>query len=203
MTPRSDEQFEEIRQQSRQKIRETALELFSRQGYHSTSISQIAKAAGVSKGLLYNYFHSKDDLLQKLVEEEVMEGEAALDMALQSSLSPYQQLELLIEETIRIVQTDVRHWKLITTLSMQEEVMQQIRDLVHQKMEKGMRQVEQLFARLGVPDPKMEAFLFGATLDGVFLHYLATRSIDFVYPLDQMKQQLLSRYAAYIQTDYE
>lgn len=201
MTPRSDEQFAQIRQQSRKKIQETALELFSRQGYHSTSISQIAKAAGVSKGLMYNYFNSKDDLLKKLVEQEVSEGEAALDMALSTSVPPYQKLKLIIEETIRIVQTDVRHWKLVTTLSMQEEIMQQVKDLVQQKMDQSMQQMIQLFADLGVEDPETEAWLFGATLDGLFLHYLTAQAVDFDYPLEQMKQKLLSRYAAYKTTE--
>lgn len=201
MAPRSDEQFAQIRQQSRKKIQETALELFARQGYHSTSISQIAKAAGVSKGLMYNYFTSKDDLLKKLVEQEVSEGEAALNMALSTSVPPYQKLKLIIEETIRIVQTDVRHWKLITTLSLQEEVMQQVKDLVQQKMDKGMQQMIQLFTDLGVKDPEMEAWFFGATLDGLFLHYLTARGVDFDYPLEQMKQKLLRRYAAYKTTE--
>lgn len=150
---------------------------------------------------MYNYFNSKDDLLKKLVEQEVSEGEAALDMALSTSVPPYQKLKLIIEETIRIVQTDVRHWKLVTTLSMQEEIMQQVKDLVQQKMDQSMQQMIQLFADLGVEDPETEAWLFGATLDGLFLHYLTAQAVDFDYPLEQMKQKLLSRYAAYKTTE--
>jgi len=37
----------------------TALQLFENNGYESTSISKIALTAGVSKGLMYNYFPSK------------------------------------------------------------------------------------------------------------------------------------------------
>jgi len=201
MAPRSDEQFEQIRQQSRKNIQETALELFARQGYHSTTISQIAKAAGVSKGLMYNYFASKDDLLQKLVEEEVEAGVFALELAQQSFLPPYQQLELIVEETIRAVQTDVRHWKLLTTLSMQEEVMQQVKELLPQKMKESMALMIELFAKMGVPNPETEAWFFGATLDGLFLHYLTAQGTDIVYPLESMKQKLLSRYVAYKATN--
>ena len=56
------------------------MELFIRQGYHATSISDVAQRAGVSKGLLYNYYEGKEDLLATMVEArirevvEVMEG---------------------------------------------------------------------------------------------------------------------------------
>jgi AcrR family transcriptional regulator len=38
-------------------------------GYHGTSIDDITKAAGLTKGALYWHFRGKEDLLQKIVEE--------------------------------------------------------------------------------------------------------------------------------------
>ncbi len=49
MSPRTKAQFEEIRQKSRENIENIALELFALKGYHATSISQIAKKAGISR----------------------------------------------------------------------------------------------------------------------------------------------------------
>jgi len=37
----------------------TVLQLFANNGYESTSISKIALTAGISKGLMYNYFRAK------------------------------------------------------------------------------------------------------------------------------------------------
>ena len=51
------------RTQRRQDILETAIELFSRQGFHRTSTRQLAQAAGVAEGTIFNYFGSKKDLL--------------------------------------------------------------------------------------------------------------------------------------------
>jgi len=45
-----------------------ALELFAAQGYANTSVQQIVKAAGVTKGAMYHYFTSKDDLLFAIYE---------------------------------------------------------------------------------------------------------------------------------------
>ncbi|HRW21852.1 MAG TPA: helix-turn-helix domain-containing protein, partial [Bacteroidales bacterium] len=63
MSPRTPEQFEEIRLSKHKLILDTAMKLFASSGYHNTSISKIAKEAGISKGLIYNYFDSKEDLL--------------------------------------------------------------------------------------------------------------------------------------------
>jgi AcrR family transcriptional regulator len=73
MSPRTEKQFESIRSEKIKLITETALRLFAQHGYESTSVSMIAKEAGISKGLMYNYFESKNALL-KLVMEEGMKG---------------------------------------------------------------------------------------------------------------------------------
>ena len=48
---------------------EVAIRLFSENGVESTTMQQIAKEAGVSYGLFYHYFRSKDDLLTAAVDE--------------------------------------------------------------------------------------------------------------------------------------
>ncbi len=43
-------------------IARAALQLFSQKGYAATSVSQIAKAAGIGKGTIYEYFQTKEDV---------------------------------------------------------------------------------------------------------------------------------------------
>ncbi len=52
---------------TKSKIVNAGLELFSSSGYHKTSSKQIAKAAGVSIGIFYNYFKDKKDLFLTIV----------------------------------------------------------------------------------------------------------------------------------------
>ena len=54
----------------RRQILDGAYRLFMRQGFDATSMGDIAKEAGVSKGTLYVYFDSKERLFQELVREE-------------------------------------------------------------------------------------------------------------------------------------
>ncbi len=50
------------------RVRRAAVELFANQGYANTSVQQIVEAAGVTKGAMYHYFRSKDDLLFGIYE---------------------------------------------------------------------------------------------------------------------------------------
>jgi AcrR family transcriptional regulator len=69
MSPRTPEQFEAMRESRRKQIMDAALELFASKGYSNCSISQLAAQAGISKGLMYNYFDSKEALLMAIIEE--------------------------------------------------------------------------------------------------------------------------------------
>jgi AcrR family transcriptional regulator len=69
-------------------ILERAVSEFAERGYEATTMDQIAEAAEVSKGTLYNYFASKEDLFRNLVEaqfdelfeqiDDVLEGEGTV-----------------------------------------------------------------------------------------------------------------------------
>lgn len=58
---------DEQKEQRRQLILDTALELFAKKGYADTKIGDIAKAADMSVGLMFHYFESKEKLLEELV----------------------------------------------------------------------------------------------------------------------------------------
>ena len=59
---------QEESQETRKNILECAKRLFSKRGYERTSLSDIAKYSGVSRGAIYWHFESKEDLLINLVE---------------------------------------------------------------------------------------------------------------------------------------
>lgn len=53
----------------RQEIMKAARELFSRQGYHDTTLEDIAVHAEFGKGTIYNYFPSKEDLFYGIIDQ--------------------------------------------------------------------------------------------------------------------------------------
>jgi len=53
----------------RQNILEAAIRVFARHGFHNTSVSQVAREAGVADGTIYLYFANKNELLISIFED--------------------------------------------------------------------------------------------------------------------------------------
>ena len=191
MAPRTVEEFDKIRQQSRANIKNAALELFGTYGFHATSVSKIAKAAGISKGLMYNYFESKEDLLHAIIIEKMEETEEWWQDILKTEMPAFEKLKLTTEKTIEVVAGDVHHWQLLTSLAFQPEIMKGLEDVLGKKQVELMGQLVAIFTELGWEDPLKEAFFYGAFMDGMFFHYLQMTE---TYPLEDMKNYLLKRY---------
>jgi TetR/AcrR family transcriptional regulator, cholesterol catabolism regulator len=60
------------RNSRREDIIAAAGDLFSRKGFHGTSVPDIARAAGISAGLIYYFFPSKDDILLACCEKTAL-----------------------------------------------------------------------------------------------------------------------------------
>jgi TetR/AcrR family fatty acid metabolism transcriptional regulator len=57
----------------RARILEAAIKVFAERGFHSATVAEIARAAGVADGTIYLYFKGKDDLLLRLFDEKMTE----------------------------------------------------------------------------------------------------------------------------------
>ena len=64
---------------TKQRILDKALELFSTQGYDSVSVGEIAKAVGIKAPSLYNHFPSKQAIFDAIVESTAAQYEADTD----------------------------------------------------------------------------------------------------------------------------
>jgi AcrR family transcriptional regulator len=79
---------------------ESALELFGAKGFHATSVQEIVKAAGLTKGAFYHHFASKEDVL-RLIHDEFLEVQVGLvEEILESYDSPVDQLRALVRISV-------------------------------------------------------------------------------------------------------
>ena len=74
----------------RSQLLELGTELFTTHSYDELSMAQIARAAGISKALLYHYFPSKEDYFKATLAEAA--AELAMRTAPDESLPPLEQL---------------------------------------------------------------------------------------------------------------
>jgi len=125
MTPRTPKQFQEIREEKRTLIMDVALEHFAKEGYYNTPISHIARHAGISKGLMYNYFESKEDLLTEIINRSMEEVARYIDPDKDGYLSE-DEFELFIRKLFHILREKITFWQLFYQLLMQNEVRTQL-----------------------------------------------------------------------------
>jgi len=59
----------EYREEAKNRILEAAFQEFSEKGFHQTTMEDVAKRVGVSKGALYLYFNSKEELFKGIYEK--------------------------------------------------------------------------------------------------------------------------------------
>jgi AcrR family transcriptional regulator len=97
--PRSEAENQRLRERQRANILDAAMRVFARSG-PSASMSEIAEAAGVSQGLAYRYFTSKEEIYYALVAQAFQSGVSESEYARMMSGTPWQRLETLLSRII-------------------------------------------------------------------------------------------------------
>jgi len=90
-------------EERREQIVKAATKLFSERGYYLTTIQDIAREAGISVGLIYQYFKDKDDVLFLTLQLVLETYEKVIPAALEGAEHPLQRLCLAIGAYCRVV----------------------------------------------------------------------------------------------------
>lgn len=83
-----------------ERLGRVSVELFAEHGYAQTSVQQIVDAAGVTKGALYHYFTSKDDLLFDIYDRLLSMQREHLDALVARGQGPEKTIRLVCEDVI-------------------------------------------------------------------------------------------------------
>ena len=97
----------------REEILRAAVALFGERGYHASSIDDIARAAGISKALIYEHFSSKEELHMRLLEENARELMQRLAEATAGDLRAEQRLEAGLDAFFRFVEERRDAWRIL------------------------------------------------------------------------------------------
>lgn len=189
--PRTPLQNLEIREKTKKQILDAGLKVFAVKGYHGTSISDIAKEADVSKGLAYNYFKSKKDLAEAVLMNlgDIM---AQFEEIFKLSDDPYLIIEMIIRGTFKQVKENDEFWRLYISFVTQVEMAEVAKKVMGNFFDMFFPKLTKLFRQIGLKNPKAEAYIFGAIMDGVPLDYLIDKDN---YPIDLVEKQLIKKYS--------
>ncbi|MGY3683729.1 AcrR family transcriptional regulator [Streptomyces sp. TE33382] len=108
-----------------QRLLAAATRLFAEQGYDRTSVQEIVEAAGVTKGALYHYFGSKEDLLQEVYSRMLRLQQERLDA--------FAEADAPVEQRLRDAAADV----VVTTIDNLDDAAIFFRSMHHLSPEKN------------------------------------------------------------------
>jgi AcrR family transcriptional regulator len=188
MCPRTSEQFEAIRQEKTKLILDTALELFAGKGYHVTSISDITRKAGISKGLLYNYFESKEAVLRSIIQTGYNAAYSNLDFN-GDHLMAKDEFVNFLHITFRSVRENPRFWKLYSALVLQPG----IQDLVMAEYGEKASDIQKLFLDFikasGSNAPESDLMVISSLIKGS--HLILITAPDF-FPAGEFEETIIN-----------
>lgn len=134
----------------KERILFTALELFANEGFNGVATNKIAKAAGVSEGLIFRHFKNKQGLLEAILEGG-FEKMNALFLPIIQEADPKKTLKKYIVLPFDIASSEYRFWKLLFKLKWEIEYN------AAEKMRPMIEKLTWAFERLNYKEPQKEA----------------------------------------------
>jgi TetR/AcrR family transcriptional regulator len=161
--------------EAREKILATATRLFSEQGYETTSLSQVAREAGVSKALIFWHFDCKEKLYRKAMRKTL--EPYFIDQETLDGLGEPAQIARLIDQFYDFVHDNVYSVRFFLSLTLQsegqpEEMLSRVNEL-HGVYRNSFASIIESGRARGVfrtdTDPARDAALIMASLAGILV----------------------------------
>ena len=106
MSPRGQQQNEKMRAEAIGRITRASLEVFAEYGYHGATMEHIMRVSGLSKGLMYHYFPSKEKIFFHLVDTALEISSSTWRDAFDSPGTAWERIEKLSNNIVKIAFTD-------------------------------------------------------------------------------------------------
>ncbi len=184
--PRSEEQYEQIREERKQQIMHVALEIIAEEGFANSSISKIARKATISKGLMYNYFKSKEELISSIMIEGFNNLFFSFDKNKDGVLTT-EELHYFIDQVFETVQQNIRFWRMYFMVLLQPDVFNLVEEQIMNNLQPFMETTYNYYVKTGSSNPQADTRLLAAILDGVGLHFVLDPDN---FPLEAIKEKL-------------
>ncbi len=95
----------ELLERRQQQISEAAMKLFAQNGYHNTTVRDIARLSNISTGSVYDYVKNKEDILFLVSQKFFTTLKENVEGALRGLDDPLLKLKATIEATLSVIDT--------------------------------------------------------------------------------------------------
>ena len=179
-----------MRSAARQKILSSSIRVFAAKGFHAASMDEVAASAGVSKGLTYAYFRSKEDLFSHAMRERVQHL-FNIGSEVDATLPPRERLRRLVAAAVDHVRREPDVFRLYLAMSLEKKLAPLAKSTMRsldEPLSGYLAVIRAIFADAGSPDPDLDALTFRTAILGVLLRFV--RSIEDL-PVDRVTQRLI------------
>jgi len=154
-------------------ILEAAAGLFAKKGFHRTTTKEIAEAADVSEGTLYNYFKNKNDILMGILQNLIEKQKLARSMEISLPINEREFFSVYFREQRKQLDQnfDMAQSVLSAILDDQELRERYYRQLLEPTMKNLERQMDMRIklGQIKETDPELLARFFTSFTLGTFL----------------------------------
>jgi AcrR family transcriptional regulator len=157
----------DIPPQRRAEILAAAAALFSQGGYQGVTVDAIAQRAGISKGNLYWYFRSKQEIFRLLFDDILERFLPPIQKIVEGDEPPRHKLRALTRTLFEITEANPEAMHLILQIAAQPELREMVSSEYSQLMRRYIDFVTPLFAAMGEKNPEDTAVVYVAILDGL------------------------------------
>jgi len=182
-----------MREKTRRAILAAAVELFARRGYSGTKTEEIARKAGISKGLIYAHFDAKQDILFAILQEQMIRVFPAMFRE-QDTRPPQERLLSIVDAWLEYIKTEPDLVRLSLQLNLDDEYRKFLRSKkVMEYYNRFLREMEKLFSELGSRKPDLDTYILIFIFDGVVANYTVAPDL---FPIDDIKNHLVDLLAS-------
>ena len=175
--------------QRRRQLLDAGTALFAEQAYEEISMLDVARAAGVSKPLLYHYFRSKTELFKAALAQSAAELQAVIEPTADGT--PLEQLTRSLENYLAWIETHARTW---SKLMQSAAALPEARELIQGFRQRTMDTVLTQLTGTHKPPPILRAAITGwlGYMDAVTLDWAKSHDI----PREKLRDLLTTIFAA-------
>lgn len=176
----------------KQLILDKSLELFSRKGFSQTSIVDIAKESNISKGLLYHYFLSKEQLFEEILVSSFNSIFKYFNVS-DDDIIKSGEFENFILEVFKSLEQNYLNWKLIFQLFTQPEMSERAILLLNKSepVIKFRNTISAFFEMKNKINPEIRTTYFVSMILGIAVTYLQNPAR---YPLRQIAEIIIEEF---------
>ncbi|RZA26760.1 MAG: TetR/AcrR family transcriptional regulator [Proteobacteria bacterium] len=187
----------DVAAERKDQIVRATVDCITKHGYHNFSMQDVARTAGVSKGIIHYYFLNKDDLMMSVLDKVAGDIETIIAADMETITSPVEKIKVFMSVAFDVVRSTKEYYQVNmdfwTQINQKKEVRQVIsrhyakfRDSCAKVIEEGVKQG--VFRQV---DPQHHASLIIATIDGISLQWLFDETVYDYAEISRTASQIL------------